>query len=149
MKRPRLILALAALQLVLTAVYFGGAIFLIHLTTTPEITGDKDAPDAIRGLLVGAASCAAFGFGTGISAFGLWLVEKWGRWLAIFMNGLATAVTVYNLFDQSHIDWDEVTAPVIFVLALLPFLFPVVGRALAKPSDSTKISDAITEGPNV
>ena len=148
MQRPRLILALAALQLVLGLVYMGGAIFLIHLTTTPEITNDKDAADAIQGILIAAAVAAAFGFGTLLSSFGLWLVEKWGRWLAIALNGLAAVFTIYNLLDQSSIDWDEVAAPVMLLMALIPFLFPAVGRALAKPLNSTKIPDAIIEGPH-
>lgn len=136
MKRPRLILALAFLQLVLGVIYMSFAIYIIHQTTTPEIMNDSDAPDTIKGLLIGAALFGAMGFGTLVSSFGLWLVESWGRWLAIAMNGIAAGVMVYNAFDESHLDWQDVAIPVALVLALVPYLFPTVGRALNGPKNT-------------
>lgn len=130
MNRPRLILALAALQLTLTLVYFGVGVYLIYLTTAPENMNAADAHDTVQGLLIGAATCAVFGMGTGVSSFGLWLMASWGRWLAVTMNGILALILIYSEFDQSHLDWDDVLWPVILTLATVPFFFPAVGRAI-------------------
>lgn len=128
-KRPRLVTALSVIQMGLAAFYLAGLVQLCYLASVYDVQKDADAAGSIRGLLIGAAFCGAFAFGSVLAALGLWWHERWGRNLALVLLGLMTAALAFGFWDEG--DWEMDVLPFLIpcVALLVLYLLPVVSRA--------------------
>ena len=97
---------------------------MLYLTTTPEITQDKDAADTIQAIRIGAVSCAVLAVPTLLGGIKLLQRKRWAYWLIIanlgfYVGGLAIGSIV--AFNEEHESlWVLLIFLAVFVFALLP-----------------------------
>ena len=120
---PRLKI-LAWLMIALGAIYAFSVPLLLYLTTTPDVTQDKDAAEAIHGLRIGAISCAVLALPTLISGVKLFKRRRWAYWLAVANLGMSTVALAAGTVVNFHIDresfWVFFVFLVVFIFAVLP-----------------------------
>jgi uncharacterized membrane protein (DUF2068 family) len=132
-KRPKLITVLAVMQFLFAVIYLIGVVKIFAVMFSDEVQNNKSLSATLQGLNIGAVACVVWMLLTYVSARGLWCMKNWARWLALFANGFIAITLMYSNFDDwqhQSIDMDDVIAMLLFLLPVIPFTLPVVGRAL-------------------
>ena len=132
---------LAVIQLLFAIIYLYGTGFFLYLTRTKEIRDEKDAASAIAGLYGVAVACALLAGASIASGIALWKLRAWGRWLAIFILGLAVGTLGYGYIDDRDADVLYFLVPFVFLFIL--YILPWSGRSLAArdPVTATVVKD--------
>jgi hypothetical protein len=129
-RAPRLKIV-AWLMILLGLIYVGTVPYLLYLTTTPEITQDKDAMEAIDGMRIGALSCAVIAVPTLLAGVKLLQRRKWAYWLVIANLALTVAALAFGTFaDFSSIEWDALWVLLVFFAVFIFALLSSTRREL-------------------
>jgi|SRR6185369_11392324 hypothetical protein len=126
---PRLKI-LGWLMIALGAVYAFSVFLLLYLTTTPDVTQDKDAAEAIHGMRIGAVSCAVLAIPTLISGFKLFQRRRWAYWLAVANLGISTAALATGTVINFRVEWDSFWVFLVFLALFIFAVLPVTRREL-------------------
>ena len=128
MKRPHLIIAVNIIHFLLTLLLAGTSVYVLSLTRSPEILKESDAPDTIRGLIIGTGILgvpALFLIG---AQWGLWRNKRWGWWLALVTDVVIVATLGYSMIGQNSPDLTEPAWTLCFVVCAILLLLPMVRR---------------------
>ena len=117
-------------MIALGVIYAVSAPMLLYLTTTPDVTQDKDAAEAVHGMRIGALSCAILAIVTLISGFKLLQRRKWAYWLVILNLGICTAALAAGTVINFRIEWDSLWVFLVFLSVLIFALLPATRREL-------------------
>ncbi len=136
MKRPAIVTATIAIHILMTLCAVALSVYLLQLTRSPEILADKDSPDAIRGLKIGAFFLLfpLAGWLPGIFAMCKDLI--WGWWLTLITSlGLASAFLYSTVDDARHhqLGADDATITALCVALPILLLLPQVRKYYRKP----------------
>ena len=135
LSRPKLITALAVMQFLYAAFYLAGAVIITFFQIVFfDLTHDeRDFTSSIQGITIAALASLVLIIMMYVSANGLWTMKPRSRWLALCANGTIVVILMYINFD----DWlrhslylKNIWVPITFMLPVIPFLLPVVGRTL-------------------
>lgn len=140
MKRPAVVTTTAVAQSIVAVMGVAIAIYLLVLRHSPDIRGDKDAPEIIKGLVIAAAVVGSWGvLGLVVSA-ALWTKRRWGWWLALVFNASTAALILsdtiggstgrkfsdaFMYFWRNFEDWFPA---LIFIAIVVVLLLPSVRR---------------------
>jgi hypothetical protein len=130
MKRSPWITAVTVIQLLLGLTLAGVSVYLLVLTKSPEILGEKDAADTVHGLHIAAAILSPLALAYFLSVLGLWKGKLWGWWIAFLLNLASAGSFVYSLIDDGWKGSDAsdkaLTAGSVAIVLL--FIVPVVRK---------------------
>jgi len=127
-------------MILLGLIYVGTVPYLLYLTTTPEITQDKDAMEAIDGMRIGALSCAVIAVPTLLAGVELLRRRKWAYWLVIANLALTVAALAFGTFaDFSSIEWDALWVLLVFFAVFIFALLPSTRRELNLQSSTPSV----------
>ena len=120
---PRLKI-IAWLMIALGVIYTLSVPLLLYLTTTPDVTQDKEAAEAIHGMRVGALSCAMLAVPTLLGGFKLFQRSRWGYWLVVANLGVCVAGlaagSIASFREEQESLWVLLVFLVVFIFAVLP-----------------------------
>ena len=128
MKRPRLIIAVNIIHLLLALLLAGTSVYVLSLTRSPETLQEPDAADTIHGLVIGAAVLGAPALFLIAALLGLWRNKRWGWWLALVTDVVIVATLVYSMIGQNSSDLTEPVWTLCFVVCAILLLLPMVRR---------------------
>ncbi len=137
--RPKLITVLAVMQYLYAASYLMGAVKIIRIIFSDEVQNNLAVIENMRGLAIGATACVVWMVLTYAAARGLWCMKRWARWLALAANGFIAVTLVYSNIDdyRNHsLDGEDLIVTCLFLIPVIPFLLPVVGRAMRPMEDN-------------
>src|SRR6266404_9127059 len=103
-RTPRLKI-LSGLMIVLGMLYAMCVPLLLYLTTTPDITQDKDAQQAIHGMRIGAVECAILAAPTLLLGVKLLQRRRWAYWLVVANLGICVLGLGIGTFEDFSIEW--------------------------------------------
>ena len=128
MKRPRLIIAVNIIHLLLALLLAGTSVYVLSLTRSPETLQEPDAADTIHGLFIGAAVLGVPALFLIAALWGLWRNKRWGWWLALVTDVVIAATLVYSMIGQNSPDLTEPVWTLCFVVCAILLLLPIVRR---------------------
>src|SRR3954471_24466157 len=137
-RAPRLKI-LAWLMIMLGVIYVVSVPRLMYLTTTPEITQDKDAADTIQAIRIGAISCAVLAVPTLLGGIKLLQRKRWAYWLVIanlgfYVSGL-TIGSIIAFREERESLWVLLVFLAVFIFALSPASRRELDRQSSAPSN--------------
>ena len=128
MKRPRLIIAVNIIHLLLALLLAGTSVYVLSLTRSPETLQEPEAADTIHGLVIGAAVLGAPALFLIAALWGLWRNKRWGWWLALVTDVVIVATLVCSMIGQNSSDLTEPVWTMCFVVCAILLLLPMVRR---------------------
>ncbi len=103
---------------------------LLYLTTTPDVTQDKDAQQAIHGMRIGAVECAILAAPTLLLGVKLLQRRRWAYWLVVANLGIFAAALATGTFFEFKIEWGAFCVLLVFLVVLIFALLPATRREL-------------------
>jgi uncharacterized membrane protein (DUF2068 family) len=128
MNRPRLVIAVNIIQLLLTLLLAATSVYVLFLMRSPETLQQPDAADTIHGLVIGAAVLGAPALFLTAALWGLWRNKQWGWWLALVTDVVIVATLGYSMIGQNSSDLTEPVWTLCFVVCAILLLLPKVRR---------------------
>lgn len=126
MRRPVFANTLIGLQVFVAVLGLTVSIYVAWLTRSPDILKEKEAPEIVRGLWIGAAATGLPALVEGVIAIGLLRRKRWAWWTGAISNAVLTAVFIYSAFDQHGVDADDVAIVMVTVLLCVLYFGPGV-----------------------
>ncbi len=126
--RPTLATTAAVAHGILGLCCLALAVYLLYLTRAPEILKDKDAPQSVYGLKIGAAFLAGAGLPFIVGGVGLWKGRFWAWVLAVAADAAAALIFILDAIEEHFIAWDDTAVAAVFPVLLVLLLLPPVWR---------------------
>jgi glycerol uptake facilitator-like aquaporin len=134
MKRPLMIAAVTWLQWLLGLSSAALVVYLLMLTRSKETLSAKDPAGEIQGLLIAAGVLVLPSLTYFFGGYGMHKEKRWGWWVALLTNLVATATFVFGIYDvDTHeIDKDVIPFAVGFLIITLWLLLPAVRNSYSR-----------------
>lgn len=128
-------------QFLVFLVLFGGGVYCLWLTRSPDILSEPDAADTVHGLRLGAAAALSMAAIWGASFSALLRRQAWGWWLGFAASVFVLGATSWGLIDDlGSNDFDDYLVPAIFLLVVVLHLLgrPTLWRLMDAPVEAVE-----------